>query len=255
VATSPLNDDEQTGGAWPSPSDSIELLRPTLVVSPHLDDAVLSAGNLLAVATGVTVLTVFAGSPPASSALTPWDRECGFNLGDDVIAARREEDERALTMLGASTIWLNYLEEQYGTVGRPSVDELSEVIVDAVARAEVRCVLQPLGLIHPDHELVAAASWKAHYALPEISWFAYGDLPYSYMVGGRRKIRQALALLTAEGVRADLVTGSVASPTKRAAIACYPTQERGLQKGYRRGIRHSLRRERYWRLTDATSSS
>ncbi|MDA8391968.1 MAG: PIG-L family deacetylase [Actinomycetota bacterium] len=78
---------------------------PVLAVSPHLDDAVLSAGATLAalVAAGrpVTVLTVFAGDPgPALSPVAERHHaRCG--LGVDAVERRRAEDRAALTRLGA----------------------------------------------------------------------------------------------------------------------------------------------------------
>jgi LmbE family N-acetylglucosaminyl deacetylase len=78
--------------------------RPVLAVSPHLDDAVLSAGGLLATLTGTgvpsVVLTPFAGDPGA-----PWSRfarefhaACGL-ADETAIAVRRAEDRAALDIL------------------------------------------------------------------------------------------------------------------------------------------------------------
>ena len=84
-----------------------------LAISPHLDDAVFSCGELLASAPGAKVVTVFAGGPPAGASMTSWDADCGFRADDDVIAARRGEDARALEMLGASPVWLPFWDDQY----------------------------------------------------------------------------------------------------------------------------------------------
>jgi len=50
------------------------LLGRVLAVSPHLDDAVLSTGRLLAACAGAVVVTVLAGFPEPGLALTDWDR-------------------------------------------------------------------------------------------------------------------------------------------------------------------------------------
>jgi hypothetical protein len=50
-----------------------------LVVSPHLDDAVLSCGRWLAAHPGTLVVTVFAGVPSNGNRLTDWDARCGFS--------------------------------------------------------------------------------------------------------------------------------------------------------------------------------
>ena len=115
-----------------APPFAAELPHPVVIVSPHLDDAVLSAGNLLAALSHVTVLTIFAGSPPVSSTLTTWDRDCGFAVGEDVIGSRREEDRHALSMFDASPLWLDFLEEQYATDVRPTIEEVSAAIVETV---------------------------------------------------------------------------------------------------------------------------
>src|ERR1700716_1193952 len=73
-----------------------------LVLSPHLDDAVLGCGHLLAAHPGPTVLTVFAGAPDAyPEPMTSWDRLAGFSRGDDPLVARRREDAGALDELGS----------------------------------------------------------------------------------------------------------------------------------------------------------
>ena len=40
-------------------------LERVVIVSPHLDDAVLGCANFMAAHRGATVVTVFAGNPPA----------------------------------------------------------------------------------------------------------------------------------------------------------------------------------------------
>src|SRR5438105_2714313 len=85
-----------------------------VVVSPHMDDAVLGLGQFLSAHAGATVVTVFAGEPPAyPDPMTRWDELAGFRKGDDVIAARRQEDQKALTELDALPVWLDRVEHQY----------------------------------------------------------------------------------------------------------------------------------------------
>ena len=56
-----------------------------VVVSPHFDDAVLSAGQLLAKHPGSTVITVMGGQRRSGSydEVTWWDELGGFKPGDD----------------------------------------------------------------------------------------------------------------------------------------------------------------------------
>ena len=68
-----------------------------VIVSPHLDDAVLGCGRLMAAHPGATVVTLYAGAPAAyPDPMTHWDTLAGFVPGDDVLAPRREEDAAAL---------------------------------------------------------------------------------------------------------------------------------------------------------------
>jgi len=85
-----------------------------VVVSPHLDDAVLGCGRLMAAHPGATVVTVYAGAPDAyPDPMTRWDALAGFEPGDDVLGARKEEDRKALTELGATPRHLDFVEHQY----------------------------------------------------------------------------------------------------------------------------------------------
>src|SRR5205814_1784170 len=85
-----------------------------VVISPHFDDAVLGAGQLIARHPGTTVVTVLGGAPavypdPPGS----WDAMGGFTAGDDVVAARRIEDVEATAVLGANSRWLDFPEHTY----------------------------------------------------------------------------------------------------------------------------------------------
>src|SRR5256885_6374496 len=85
-----------------------------VVVSPHFDDAVLGCGQLLSAHPGATVVTVLAGRPESYPAeVTQWDAGGGFEPGDDVVAARREEDRNALAVFDATSVWLEFSDHQY----------------------------------------------------------------------------------------------------------------------------------------------
>lgn len=109
-----------------------------LVISPHLDDAVLCAGGRIAqhAADGhsVTVLTVFAGRVPPTH-LTEvarkfhWD--CG--LGDDAVTTRRREDLAAMAWLGAQCSWLGFAD---GIYRLPAGDSVSDRLLFGERLAE-----------------------------------------------------------------------------------------------------------------------
>ena len=76
----------------------------TVILSPHLDDAVLSLGGLISreVAAGrsVEVVSCFTSGPPLDT-IAPAHRV----FGD--YSMRRAEDERAMAILGARYRWLD----------------------------------------------------------------------------------------------------------------------------------------------------
>ncbi len=92
-----------------------------LAVSPHPDDAVLSAGATLAAAAAagceVCVYTVFAGDPqpPLSAPALSFHAACG--LGQDAAAVRRAEDAIAVRLLGARALHGRFIDALYRRVG------------------------------------------------------------------------------------------------------------------------------------------
>src|SRR5262247_2386488 len=87
-----------------------EELERIAIVSPHLDDAVLGCGRLMARHPGATVVTVYTGKPAAyPDPVTRWDGLAGFAPGEDVLGARKREDEKALAQLGARPVWLDFV--------------------------------------------------------------------------------------------------------------------------------------------------
>jgi LmbE family N-acetylglucosaminyl deacetylase len=220
-----------------------------LVISPHLDDAVFACGRLIASHPSCVVVTVFAGRPASTNPLTEWDRACGFEPGDDVIGARREEDRAALYLLAAAPIWLDFLDSQYGRT--PSVAQLVCELETIINYVKPSSVLFPIGLFHSDHLLThrAARVLAARYA--EVQWVAYEDALY-------RRIPDALegrlAELEGERLRARKVAwpdAPRAEQRKRAAVNCYRSQLRALATPGRLGHRDAYEGEGYWSLEAA----
>ncbi len=213
-----------------------------LVVSPHLDDAVLSVGGRLAERPGAVVVTVFAGRPPGGR-LAPWDAACGFRPGDDVIGRRREEDRRALTLLGARSRWLGFTDRQYGRA--PAAAAVAAALADVVRRDRARRVLFPLGLFHSDHRLVGNAALAVVAANPRLGWEAYEDVPYRTLPG---LVEEAVARLRRHGLRLERTVGAPVPDVKRRAVACYRSQLRGLATAGRLGHADAFRAEVCWRV-------
>ena len=206
-----------------------------IAISPHLDDVVLGCAGLVASHPGANVVTVAAGRP-GPHPLTDWDRRCGFGEGDDVVGARRREDEAALMVLGARPMWLDFLDGQYGPP--PPHAELVTAIERAMDGATN--VASPLGLFHNDHVLTASACFDVARSQNTVSWLIYEDAIYRATPG---RTEEALAALKVRGFTLRDVD-IPESPAKRQAVERYPSQVRGLA-GL---LEDAYRPERYWSL-------
>ncbi|HKP91184.1 MAG TPA: hypothetical protein VJT75_14560 [Thermoleophilaceae bacterium] len=163
--------------------------RPTVILSPHLDDAVLSCWHLLDGPGDVRVVNVFAGVPPAGTVTGWWDRESGS--GDSALAAREriDEDRAALAVAGREPVNLDFLDAQYRD-GEPDGAELRAALREHVPPSalvyvpaayaggggEQRFPLRS-DVPHPDHAALrdAGAALRAEgYATA-----LYADLPHA----------------------------------------------------------------------------
>jgi LmbE family N-acetylglucosaminyl deacetylase len=218
---------------------------PVLVISPHLDDAVFGCGELLAACPGSVVVTVMAGRPAQYAACTPWDALAGFREGDDVVAARREEDRAALALLAGRPVWLDFLDSQYRD--SPTIEAIAVALEAAILDSGLETILLPLGLFHSDHHLTHAAALAVVRRRPERSWFAYEDALYRRVanLGTAR-----LAALQGDGVDAVPVAVPPGDrrETKRQAMQRYASQLRALATPGKPGYEDALEPERYWRL-------
>lgn len=148
-----------------------------LAVSPHLDDAVLSAGAWLSWHPGAVVATVFAGEP-YDAVLTPYDREAGFTDGHEAIQARRAEDVKACAAVGAVAQHLPLVQGSYRGPHAYSHQLLTNVLVEIADELQPETIVAPLGIVHPDHIAVAAAAWHAFKGRPGCALLFAEDLPY-----------------------------------------------------------------------------
>ncbi len=198
-----------------------------LAVSPHLDDAVLSAGGLLAEHPGSVVVTVFAGFPPAYDGVTEWDAACGFCADDDVVALRRAEDRRAARRLGAASSWLDFVDDQYADE-RPSIDEIASALRDELAAQVFDTIAIPLGIQHRDHQRTHDACLKVLETGPGLRWLVWVDVPYR--VRHPEQVERKLTALRDRGFRLAELTVQPGD-RKRAAVAEYASQLRALGVG------------------------
>jgi LmbE family N-acetylglucosaminyl deacetylase len=200
----------------------------TVVVSAHLDDAVLSCYSALNPST--TVLTVFAGYPPEGT-LGHWDAAGGATDSRERVRERRDEDRRALSVCGAPFIHLDLPDVQYvslGVIERPAADAFAASLGEKLAGATT--VLAPCALSttrrlqrfrrpsYSDHRFVRDAVLRTR---PDAT--LYADLPYAIHpaiggfnlpadVDGRGRVERRVTL--DEALLAE----------KIAAVRCYETQ-------------------------------
>jgi LmbE family N-acetylglucosaminyl deacetylase len=217
-----------------------------LVISPHLDDAVLGCGALLAQYPGSVVVTVFAGAPAEPARLTEWDGRCGFANAGDAMAQRRAEDAHALRLLEARPVWLPFCDAQYGEpCTSAQVAEALQAIVQAHPRERL---LYPLGLYHSDHRLTHDAVRSLLRHMPARDAWVYEDALYRGLPG---VLQERLAELAAQRLRATLVRlpkgGATAAFARRkaAAVQAYASQLRAFGPG---GIDDAAQPERCWSL-------
>jgi LmbE family N-acetylglucosaminyl deacetylase len=219
---------------------------PVVVVSPHMDDGVLSCGELIAQLDDCVVMTVFAGGEGVDWTIRrEWDAvNCGIPVGNDVVKLRIAEDDSALSRLSARPHRLDFLDAQYRKID-PEPHAIGATIMAAMKPLGNRAAILPLGLVHGDHKLAAAgAAWAAR-RTPELAWFAYQDLPYAYEDDPDPDIERALDKISDMAPTAVDLGPEPRSSDKAAALDSYPTQTEAL--GERR--EKAMLPERYWTLS------
>lgn len=177
-----------------------------LVVSPHLDDAVLSYGGRIAELSGagadVTVYTVFAGDPcpPYSAAADQYHSMWGIST--DPVAPRRREDLQAQAAIGARAEHGRFLDAIYRTdetggwvvpegdpvdydVAEPALTEqVRDDIVDAIGRTQPDLVLTCAAIGgHLDHVRARDATLAAAADLG-VAVRLWDDFPYTDWASG-----------------------------------------------------------------------
>lgn len=213
----------------------------TILLAPHLDDAVLSCGGQIFLKTAadkpVLVITLMAGDPPQQT-LTPFAQLLHerWQLAENATAERRAEDAAACAILGADyqhwdlpdciyrfdpqtkTGFYGSEEALFGAV-HPSeaalVASLGERLRDLPPHGRL---LAPLTVgNHVDHQIVR----RAVETLPPDHIAYYEDYPYAAVPGALEKALSAGDLTW----RAEVIPLSEeALQAKIKAIAAYTSQ-------------------------------
>ncbi len=177
----------------------------TIYLSPHLDDAILSAGGLIfdqtSAGNNVEIWTFMCGFPgPEAEQLTEFARHMhgiwGTNSAEETIRIRREEDLHAANLVGAKPVHFEFLDCIYrrdtnGAALYP-VDVFEppnsqDVGLPALLAQSILGWLQPddslicqLGIGgHVDHTFVRQAAELVVRLSPSLAPLAYdADVPY-----------------------------------------------------------------------------
>ncbi|HEX7097054.1 MAG TPA: GNAT family N-acetyltransferase [Acidimicrobiales bacterium] len=258
---------------WPHELPAVVRDAPVLIVSPHLDDAVLSAFGFLERG-DATVLTVFAGFP-ASGTASHWDRRLGEDEGSVAMRKRLAEDDVALQELGVPTVRLPLREDGYrdGAMPREDVERLESevrrwlagtggrgvVLAPSGAGAEDtffyrlrwQATFPPLrvpggGMPHPDHvaarDVVVPVVLEAGHPL-----VLYEELPYRWTGRGDKRVAQ---LALGERRRPQRFHLHVDPARKAHSVNRYASQVPGLFRPWVRDLAAVMPPvERYWLVT------
>jgi LmbE family N-acetylglucosaminyl deacetylase len=216
-----------------------------LAISPHLDDAIFSAGGTIAALTdagwSVTILTIFTQSVPNPKGFAlACQLDKGLTPEADYMALRREEDRNACATIGATQACLPFPEaphRNYGSApelfGPTHADDdigtpIAIAIASAVAAADLILAPQAIGG-HVDHVQTVRALRR----LPPRPTLWWRDFPYIS--------REASPAEPFAGLMAALSDRTVPIDTerKRAACAAYRTQI-GFQFGGGAGLARAI---------------
>jgi hypothetical protein len=146
----------------------------TVILSPHLDDAVLSCWHVLTGPGHVTVINVFAGVPARLDRPAWWDRYTGATDSGERVRERIEEDRKALALAGRTAINLDLLDDQYR-----AADPVAPLAVqlEPLLAPGARICAPAAFADHADHALVRRAALQLRTAGFPVS--LYADLPHA----------------------------------------------------------------------------
>ncbi len=234
--------------------DELDGAHPLLVISPHLDDAVLSCAQLINSHPGSTILTVLAGY--VSGLHSGWSAQTtGLPIARDANLIRRQEDLAASTLLGAQSVWEDVLAQEYGPGDEPHTRILAirEAITAAVeATTPPETIVIPLGLTHPDHILVSDVALQAVLASRRTA-YVYMEMPYGQArpFHARRRLRHVGRRFVV-GPRVSFVGDA---QKKAESVAAYLSQIGALRDGFgNRFTKVFTDPERYWHIRPRDAS-
>ncbi len=221
---------------------------PVVILSPHLDDAVLSCWHVLTSPVDVQIMNVFAGVPSKDAEPGWWDVSSGRHQPMETMRERIDEDRLALALIGRVALNLEFLDNQYRRGPqpiKPLVDALlASLPPDAVVWAPGAFAPQPnhgharaaAGEPHPDHVAVrnAAVAIRAQGHAVAL----YADLPHASLYGwpdwvtgdrGSQRGRQAAELWDAGLTAAELAPERLSPEVRRLSPKSFARKARAVR--------------------------
>lgn len=153
---------------------------PVIVLSPHLDDAVIDCWSVLAGDGPVVVVTVFAGIPRRGPA-GHWDALAGATDVAERMRERREEDCAALALAGRAGVHLSFAQADHRRGPPAALSRVDRALRERLPAASAVYAPAGLGVLHPDHALVR--DYAVRLAAQGIPVQLYADAPYAVIYG------------------------------------------------------------------------
>ena len=223
-----------------------------IFISPHLDDAVLSAGNRIKTLTSagkkVAVVTVFtAGSSVQQQSAHAFLTQCGITDYQTLFRSRIHEDQLALQQHNSDSIYFGLIDASFRPdhpthkqVFKTKVTHADQTVIATITQkitqlvptiAKQHChIFAPLGVgNHIDHEIVYEACCQAWQPTKPWSLSFWEDVPYRHQTGATN-IRLAQLASRINGLRAEIIYTRNAQ-AKNKAIRQYVSQLPGLTNG------------------------
>jgi hypothetical protein len=151
-----------------------------VAVSPHLDDAALSASVALS-GCAATIVTVFTALPAPDRRVTWWDGLTGATSSVERQRERLEEDAAAMRLLSARPVHLDEAEALYRD-GDPDLGRAVERLTEMFAEAGEVWLPSAIGG-HRDHTFARNAGLRAAAAAGHAQVTLYADFPYVIAYG------------------------------------------------------------------------
>ena len=223
---------------------------PVLIVSTHLDDAVLSCGFFLSTHPQSSVLTVLAGAPgklrKGYNANTT-----GELYAPDAVRKRRNEDAAAMKFLSVRPPeWLGLYDNDFvhwvhWVRRRNNHEEVVGAIDLAIREFGAGSVVTPLGFAHTDHVAVADACIELA-KNSDLEWYLYMDMPYAQRRPKVLRKREAFVstILNLDALEPLQVVGD----QKHEAFKLYESQYAPTGGGKPHFDQEMNTAERYWRV-------